>query len=189
MKGVWSVGDRTMAELLMPRQRVYDNHALQLPYLLCSIVFLLCKFIAVAGAVASGGSGGVFAPALVLGAALGSCYGSVIGFLQDDPHMHLLFVPIGMAATFSGMIRLPLTSVVIVFEMTSVAGSQDSSRLVLSVAVVSLVGRPTVCVSGHRYRNSLVSLKSRWGTSLWGALDEGVRPRRRSMRGLVGAVP
>ena len=31
-----------------------------------------------------------------------------------------LFIPIGMAGCFSGMIRLPLTAVVIVFEMTAV---------------------------------------------------------------------
>ena len=85
---------------------------------------------------ASGGSGGVFAPALVLGAALGNLYGSVIAMILDDPSVQLLFVPIGMAGVFSSMIRLPLTAVVIVFEMTSFAG--DTS-LVFPMLLCSMV--------------------------------------------------
>eukprot|EP00392_Amoebophrya_sp_AT5.2_P004029 g4034.t1 len=116
-----------------------EDESLLAPLLVCSIIFFACKFIACLTAVACGGSGGIFAPALVLGAALGSFYGGVVAYIFNDTYYRLLFVPVGMAAVFSSMIRLPLTSVVIVFEMTSVAGSQDSSKLVFPMLLCAMV--------------------------------------------------
>ncbi|CAD7966997.1 unnamed protein product [Amoebophrya sp. A120] len=128
-----------MEEILKPRPRLDNDRSLIMPLLICCIMFFACKFIACLTAVACGGSGGVFAPALVLGAGLGGAYGGLLSYLFDDAYYQLLFVPVGMAAVFSAMIRLPLTSVVIVFEMTSVAGSQDSSKLVFPMLLCSMI--------------------------------------------------
>ncbi|CAD7955558.1 unnamed protein product [Amoebophrya sp. A25] len=137
--GVWGAGGRTMKELLKPRPRLLADSSLLFPLLACSIIFFACKFLACLTAVACGGSGGVFAPALVLGAALGSFYGGWMGYFFNDSYYQILFVPMGMAGVFAAMIRLPLTSVVIVFEMTSVAGGQDSSRLVFPMLLCSMI--------------------------------------------------
>lgn len=67
---------------------------------------------------ASGGAGGLFAPVLFLGAMLG---GSV-GWLEHHwlGHSEMgAFALVGMGALFAGVIRAPITSVLIIFEMTS----------------------------------------------------------------------
>jgi H+/Cl- antiporter ClcA len=61
----------------------------------------------------SGGGGGVFAPAL----ALGGCIGASINQIFENP-AHNLSVLIGMIALLTGVTRAPLTSLVIVLEMT-----------------------------------------------------------------------
>lgn len=62
-----------------------DNSGLLVAYVYVSLLFFVTKFVACGGAVASGGSGGVFAPALVLGAAFGCFYGSLVALINDDP--------------------------------------------------------------------------------------------------------
>jgi CBS domain-containing protein len=66
---------------------------------------------------ASGFVGGIFAPALFLGAVLGSLYGKLIPHLLPtaDPPAYAL---VGMAALLAGTVRAPLTAVLLLFEMT-----------------------------------------------------------------------
>jgi CIC family chloride channel protein len=62
--------------------------------------------------IASGGSGGVFAPSLFIGAMLG-------GFLAAVAHLPPApFVIVGMAAVFAGSARVPLATLMMVTEMT-----------------------------------------------------------------------
>jgi len=66
---------------------------------------------------ASGFVGGIFAPALFLGGVLGSLYGKLLPQLipiADAPAYAL----VGMAAVLAGTVRAPLTSVLLLFEMT-----------------------------------------------------------------------
>ena len=69
-------------------------------------------------AYSSGAPGGVFAPALVLGSALGYLVGtaevSLIG--SETPYT---FALAGMGAFFTSVVRVPVTAIVIVFEMTA----------------------------------------------------------------------
>ncbi|MCF6148862.1 MAG: chloride channel protein [Candidatus Kuenenia sp.] len=69
--------------------------------------------------IGSGLYGGVFAPALFSGAALGSAYGLVIHqffpFLNISPSA---FAMVGMAAVLAGTIHAPITSFILLFEMT-----------------------------------------------------------------------
>jgi len=78
--------------------------------LLFILIFL--KIIAFALTVSSGGSGGVFAPTLFVGAMLG-------GFLASLFHLPAaMFVVVGMAATFGAAARVPIASLIMVTEMT-----------------------------------------------------------------------
>ncbi|MFQ5555253.1 MAG: chloride channel protein [Acidimicrobiia bacterium] len=67
----------------------------------------------------SGGSGGSFMPSLYIGAVMGAgmalLVGPVWGFSEIDPGA---FAVVGMAATFAAVARAPLTSIIIVFEIT-----------------------------------------------------------------------
>jgi CIC family chloride channel protein len=85
----------------------------------CMISFCVLKLAATVCSYSSGGSGGIFAPALFMGAMLG---GSV-GYLDVTIFHHSsdaigAFAVVGMGAVFAGIIRAPMTSILIVFEMT-----------------------------------------------------------------------
>src|SRR5262249_40537840 len=71
------------------------------------------------GAYAEGTPGGLFAPLLVLGAQSGMLYGaacrSVFPGLAIQPQA---FALVGMAAFFTGVVRAPVTGIVLVAEMT-----------------------------------------------------------------------
>jgi CIC family chloride channel protein len=76
-------------------------------------LFLLCaKMLAFALTVASGGSGGVFAPSLFVGAMLGG------GVAQLVHQPTAAFVVVGMAAVFGGAARVPIATLLMVTEMT-----------------------------------------------------------------------
>jgi CIC family chloride channel protein len=81
--------------------------------------FCVLKLAATVSSYSSGGSGGIFAPALFMGAMLG---GSV-GYLDVTVFHHSTdaigaFAVVGMGAVFAGIVRAPMTSILIVFEMT-----------------------------------------------------------------------
>ncbi len=76
------------------------------------LILLFLKMIAFAVTVSSGGSGGVFAPTLFLGAMLGAAAAS-IGHLPMG-----MFAVVGMLAVFGAAARVPIASLVMVTEMT-----------------------------------------------------------------------
>ena len=64
--------------------------------------------------------GGLFAPMLVLGAQLGLAFGIVCGLAFPELHIQPQgFAIVGMAALFTGIVRAPLTGLVLVTEMTA----------------------------------------------------------------------
>lgn len=76
------------------------------------LVLIFAKMIAMSLTVGSGGSGGVFAPSLFVGAMLGGVLAEV--FDQSSA----AFVLVGMAAVFSGAGRVPIATLFMVTEMT-----------------------------------------------------------------------
>lgn len=75
------------------------------------------KFIATVFSYSSGGAGGLFAPSLFIGAMLGGSMGWLEQYLFG--HVELgEFALVGMGAVFAGVIRAPITSILIIFEMT-----------------------------------------------------------------------
>lgn len=83
------------------------------------ILIALAKIIATSFTISSGGSGGVFAPSLVIGGMTGGVLGKL--FSQYFPSQAInigAFVLVGMAAFFAGAAKVPVASIVMVSEMT-----------------------------------------------------------------------
>ena len=87
--------------------------------------------------IASGGSGGVFAPSLFIGAMLGGC----VGTLSQQAFPSLVpevtpFVVVGMGAFFAGVANAPIASLMMVCELT---GAYELLPPLMVVAIVALV--------------------------------------------------
>ena len=77
------------------------------------------KIIATSLTIGSGGSGGVFAPALFIGSALGGAFGIAVNHMFPGVvGSSAAYGLVGMAAVFSAAARAPITSMLMVFEMT-----------------------------------------------------------------------
>ncbi len=82
-------------------------------------VFCVVKLLATVCSYSSGGSGGIFAPALFMGAMLGGSVGYLdVAVFHHSTDAIGAFAVVGMGAVFAGIVRAPMTSVLIVFEMT-----------------------------------------------------------------------
>lgn len=103
-----------------------------------SIAFLLALMLGralyTAFTIGMGGSGGVFAPTLFIGAMAGAAFGDVVSPLSASPVG--VFAVVGMGAAFAGAARAPMTAVLIIVEMTG----QFSLILPMMLAVVIATG-------------------------------------------------
>jgi len=84
-------------------------------------ILLVIKLLLTAISSASGFVGGLFAPSIFLGAVLGSLYGQAIASLLPASipiAASPAYALVGMAAVLAGTVRAPLTSVLLLFEMT-----------------------------------------------------------------------
>lgn len=92
------------------------------------LVLLMMKFAAVVFCYASGGSGGLFSPTLFLGGMLGALVGAGLANIHHLGNWIPAFptdnkviggcVLLGMGAMFASVVRCPITSLIIIFEMT-----------------------------------------------------------------------
>jgi CIC family chloride channel protein len=83
-------------------------------------VLCILKLAATVTSYSSGGSGGIFAPALFMGGMLGGAVGYLDVTVFHHPADSIgAFAVVGMGAVFAGIVRAPMTSVLIIFEMTS----------------------------------------------------------------------
>ena len=83
------------------------------------LVLLVLKLIAVTVSYGSGNAGGIFGPSLFLGAMLGGAVGTVAHhFFPASTALPGAYALVGMGAVFAGVVRAPMTSVLIIFEMT-----------------------------------------------------------------------
>jgi len=83
------------------------------------LALLAGKILATSLTIAIGGSGGVFAPSLFMGAMLGSAYGiGVHHLLPGVTGPAGAYGIVGMGAVFAGAARAPITAVIIIFELT-----------------------------------------------------------------------
>jgi len=97
-----------------------NNALMGSPALTLLLPLILAKLLAVGITIGSGGSGGVFAPSLFLGAMLGASVGQVVNMLFPDatapPGAYAL---VGMGAVVGATTHAPITAILIIFELTN----------------------------------------------------------------------
>ena len=83
------------------------------------VLLVVLKLFAITTSYASGNAGGIFGPALFLGAMLGGAIGTVAHhWLPAYTAAPGAYALVGMGALFAGIVRAPMTSVLMIFEMT-----------------------------------------------------------------------
>jgi H+/Cl- antiporter ClcA len=86
------------------------------------VVLLIVKLLMTAISSGSGFVGGVFAPAMFLGASFGSAYAKILALLIPGIAVQMAAPPayamVGMAAVLAASVRAPLTSILLLFELT-----------------------------------------------------------------------
>ncbi|PKL54678.1 MAG: chloride channel protein [Candidatus Methanoperedenaceae archaeon HGW-Methanoperedenaceae-1] len=82
------------------------------------MVLVLIKILATSFTISSGGSGGVFAPSLVIGGMVGGAYGQIMNSIFPNaitqPGSYVL---VGMGALLAGIAKVPIAAIVMVSEM------------------------------------------------------------------------
>jgi CIC family chloride channel protein len=82
-------------------------------------LLVVLKLIATTSCYGTGNAGGIFGPSLFIGAMLGGAVGTVAHQLLPDFTGGVgAYALVGMGALFAGIVRVPLTSVIMIFEMT-----------------------------------------------------------------------
>ncbi|MFY9802054.1 MAG: chloride channel protein [Candidatus Acidiferrales bacterium] len=122
-------------------QEAIDGH-LALHLLL---VLLVAKMVALSLTVSSGGSGGVFAPSLFVGAMLG---GALAGIFHHDSAG---LVIVGMAAVFGGAARVPIATLLMVAEMTGGYQLLVPAGLAVMLSYLIQVNLSSLCKYGSLY--------------------------------------
>ncbi len=83
------------------------------------LLILALKAPAMAVTIGSGGSGGVFAPTVAVGGMLGAALGMVVHEILPGTHLPVAaYVVVGMAAVFAAAARTPISTLIMVAEMT-----------------------------------------------------------------------
>ncbi|MBN4068489.1 chloride channel protein, partial [Desulfotalea psychrophila] len=101
--------------------------------LLFALIFL--KILATAITLGSGGAGGVFAPALFIGAMIGGCFGHIANLVLPnytaDPGA---YATVGIGAFLAASTHAPMTAIFLLFEMTG------NYRIIVPIMLTSIIG-------------------------------------------------
>jgi CIC family chloride channel protein len=118
-------------------------------YIALALVFV--KIIATSITLGSGGSGGIFAPSLFMGAMLGFFFGygvhSLFPEITATPGAYAL---VAMGGLVAGTTRAPITAIIIVFELT------NDYNIILPLMVTCII---SVILSAKLTRESIYTLK------------------------------
>lgn len=118
-------------------------------YFAFTLVFI--KIIATSLTLGSGGSGGIFAPSLFMGAMLGEFFGSFVHSalpaMTGTPGAYAL---VAMGGLVAGTTRAPITAIIIVFELT------NDYRIILPLMITCII---SMIVSTKLSRESIYTLK------------------------------
>ncbi|MCA9189569.1 MAG: chloride channel protein [Pirellulaceae bacterium] len=120
-----------------------------------TLMAILCigKIVTTSLTISSGGSGGVFAPSLFIGAMLGGAYGQIVnqvfpGALENPE----AFVLVGMGGFFAGVARVPLTAMIMVCEMSGSYG------LLIPLMLVSIMNTALLSSKWTLYEEQVNSI-------------------------------
>jgi len=117
-----------------------------------TMLFLIgFKILATSVTLGSGGSGGTFAPALLLGSMAGGFFGNIAHwFLPEVTASQGAYSIVGMGAVLSGAIHGPLSAILILFEMT------DNYRIILPLMIACII---SFIASTQIHKESIFTLK------------------------------
>ena len=132
---------------------------------------LVAKVLATSLTMWIGGSGGVFAPSLFMGAMLGSAYGSLVhGLAPGLAAAAGAYGLVGMGAVFAAAARAPMTGVIMIFELTG------DYRIILPLMIAVVVA---TALAGRLSPDTIYTLKLR---------RRGVEIDRPAAAGLMGLI-
>ena len=104
------------------------------------MLLVVLKPIATCLTIGSGGSGGFFAPSLLLGAAIGGAFGTVVEGLGWAPSANPAhYAVVGMAAMVAIVLHAPLTAILIVYEITQ--SYEIILPLMFTAIIATIMGR------------------------------------------------
>jgi len=114
-------------------------------------LLILCKILATSITIGSGGSGGIFAPSLFLGAMTGGFFGMVIHHVfpgaTASPGAYSI---VGMGAVVSATTQGPLTAILMLFEMTG------DYKIILPLMITCII---STLAGGRLLKESIYTLK------------------------------
>ncbi|MBU3915783.1 chloride channel protein [bacterium] len=118
-------------------------------YLALGLIFI--KIFSTSFTLGSGGSGGIFAPSLFIGAMLGCSFGSIIhDFLPSITASPGAYALVAMGGLVAGTTRAPITAIIIVFELTN---DYDIILPLMATCIISTI------LSSNLSRESIYTLK------------------------------
>lgn len=98
----------------------------------------MVKMVTTSLSIGSGGSGGVFGPSMVIGGCAGAAFGEVAGrffpAIAPDP---TAFAVVGMAGFFSGVARAPISTIIMIRELTGDFGLLVPTMLVSTLTFLA----------------------------------------------------
>ncbi len=122
-------------------------------------LLVLCKILATSITIGSGGSGGIFAPSLFMGAMAGGFFGAgvhaIFPGMTASPGAYSI---VGMGAVVSATTHGPLSAILILFELTG------GYKIILPLMIACIIGS---MASGQFLKESIYTLKlSRRGVNI-----------------------
>ena len=116
-----------------------------------ALILIFAKIIATSITLGSGGSGGIFAPSLFMGAMLGYFFGSFVhSYFPNITAPANAYALVAMGGLVAGTTRAPITAIIIVFELTS------DYRIILPLMITCII---SMIISSKLSRESIYTLK------------------------------
>jgi CIC family chloride channel protein len=146
-------------------QILMSGNFVLLPIILIPLI-IVAKIVATSLTVGSGGSGGVFAPALVIGGFLGAALWIFLnGLFPNSGLVIAAFVIVGMMAFFGGVGKVPVAVIIMVSEMTGGLTLLVPSMIATAIAYV-ITGKNTIYRSQVESRSDSPAHRSEYSTPL-----------------------
>ncbi|MEM0075811.1 MAG: chloride channel protein [Conexivisphaerales archaeon] len=122
---------------LMIGEKLPEIPTFGLPIIVLLLILPFAKILATSFSVGSGGSGGVFAPGMVIGASLGTILGLLFHYAFPSIAPHVApFVIVGMLAFFGAAGKVPISVLVMVVEMTGSLQLLPGAMIAVAISYV-----------------------------------------------------
>ncbi|MGK9368233.1 chloride channel protein [Melioribacter sp. Ez-97] len=116
-----------------------------------AIGLLFAKIVATSVTLGSGGSGGIFAPSLFMGAMIGVFFGEMVhGYFPEITAEPGAYALVAMGGLVAGTTRAPITAIIIVFELT------NDYKIILPLMITCII---SMILSTKLSRESIYTLK------------------------------